>query len=583
MKIRYLVYLIFYCIVSTANGQSHIIDSLEQNLANEPDNNKKAVLSLDIAWEFLSVNIDSTFIMCDKAIYYAKKAGNQLEVANALNIMGIGYLYKGKFDSTLFFVEKAINKIKELKKQEHADSTLLNVRLFKFKNTLANAWYYLSEFQNAINNYLFVLKLAEELNDKHALAMIYMNIGAVYKEWGDYKQSVKYLKKGLEFSMANKLTTSAHNIMINLGATYFNMGNTDSSHYYYKMLLPEMHLLNDESRFAVYVNLSQIFIKTGKTDSAKLFLEKARPLAQLSTSEYYLLFYHYTYGEYLLKTNEHTKSINELNIAYNIADRIGDEKIKISIVGALHDNYSEIKNYKKAYELSIYEKQLSDTVFNEERNRTISEMQVRFDVEKNKILIRNLQQEKEKVKRIQLLSIIIFIIVIIVLLLIIRNIVLKRKKQKLERQKLKGELYLKTKQLTTHTLNIMQKNKNLQEIQLSVHDISTKKDKSDISTDLDRLNLKVKRCIRADKDWEVFKLYFEQVNHNFFEKLKAIGPDLNQRELQLAALIKLNMNIKEAAAVLNLSPISVKSSRSRLRKKLKLSQKEKLSTFIGSI
>jgi len=48
-------------------------------------------------------------------------------------------------------------------------------------------------------------------------------------------------------------------------------------------------------------------------------------------------------------------------------------------------------------------------------------------------------------------------------------------------------------------------------------------------------------------------------------------------------LIKLNMNSKEMASVLNISPNSIKSARYRLKKKLELSPEADLEGFIRNI
>ncbi len=78
-------------------------------------------------------------------------------------------------------------------------------------------------------------------------------------------------------------------------------------------------------------------------------------------------------------------------------------------------------------------------------------------------------------------------------------------------------------------------------------------------------------------------MYFEEVNQTFFSKLREINPNTSPAEERLAALIKLKMNIKETASVLNISPSSVKMARHRLRQKLNLPQDIDLYDFIGGI
>ncbi len=62
--------------------------------------------------------------------------------------------------------------------------------------------------------------------------------------------------------------------------------------------------------------------------------------------------------------------------------------------------------------------------------------------------------------------------------------------------------------------------------------------------------------------------------------LKDRYPDLTPNEMRLSALVKLNLTIKEMAAILGISPDSVKTARYRLRKKLELNTEENLTDFM---
>ena len=154
-------------------------------------------------------------------------------------------------------------------------------------------------------------------------------------------------------------------------------------------------------------------------------------------------------------------------------------------------------------------------------------------------------------------------------------------KNQVEQQQLTEDIEHKTKQLTTHALNMMQKNKLLQEVNGSIADIV--KNPDNLENSFRKLKRQINRSVKADDDWEVFKMYFEQINSSFFEKLREINPDLTTHDLRLCALIKLNLNIKETAAVLNLSPNSIKSARYKLRKRLSLKTEDDLSDIIQNI
>jgi len=155
-------------------------------------------------------------------------------------------------------------------------------------------------------------------------------------------------------------------------------------------------------------------------------------------------------------------------------------------------------------------------------------------------------------------------------------------KSRLQKEELELELDFQSKQLTTHALNMMQKSRLFKSLEKDM-DALKKIPDSDKNQQITRIKRQITQNIKGEKDWELFKMYFEKVNKNFYLKLKNNYPELTTAELKLCALIKLNFNIKETASILNLSPETIKSSRYRLRKKLQLNPDDDLSVFIQGV
>jgi DNA-binding CsgD family transcriptional regulator len=107
--------------------------------------------------------------------------------------------------------------------------------------------------------------------------------------------------------------------------------------------------------------------------------------------------------------------------------------------------------------------------------------------------------------------------------------------------------------------------------------------------DLKNINNKLQITLKNDlsnilnnknADFEVFYSNFEKLYPNFKENISKKGTNLTVNELKLCAFIRLNLSSKEISKLLNITPESVHKARYRLRKKLNLSSKEDLSTFI---
>lgn len=154
-----------------------------------------------------------------------------------------------------------------------------------------------------------------------------------------------------------------------------------------------------------------------------------------------------------------------------------------------------------------------------------------------------------------------------------------------EKDNLAQELELRSRELTTQTLNLLQKNVLMEEVREMIAELlktsSTSLHPGGVS--YSRLIKLIDYSFSLDKEWEDFKIYFEQVHQSFFVRLKEICPDLTPGELRLCALVKLNLNLKESATILKISPDSVKTARYRLRKKLNIPEEQTLTDFLLTI
>ncbi len=149
----------------------------------------------------------------------------------------------------------------------------------------------------------------------------------------------------------------------------------------------------------------------------------------------------------------------------------------------------------------------------------------------------------------------------------------------LKEKQLQTEIEFKNKQITTHALNILQKNETLQSLVSQLKEIVKNADKVSVS-ELKKTIKSIEDSFRLDKDWDSFRLYFEQIHTDFYPQLKVNYPELSALELRHCALIRLNLSLSECATILGISPESIKVSRARIRKKLNLNSAQSLSDFI---
>lgn len=82
---------------------------------------------------------------------------------------------------------------------------------------------------------------------------------------------------------------------------------------------------------------------------------------------------------------------------------------------------------------------------------------------------------------------------------------------------------------------------------------------------------------------KTFEFQIDELHQEFFLKLKELFPGLTINDLRLCAYLKIGLNSKEIADILNILPSSIYISRSRLRKKLNIHTDDDLYNYLNSI
>lgn len=158
-----------------------------------------------------------------------------------------------------------------------------------------------------------------------------------------------------------------------------------------------------------------------------------------------------------------------------------------------------------------------------------------------------------------------------------RNKIAREKQEEIYKQ----EIEFKKKELASQTLHLVQKNTFIQELKENLEKIKHSPELFKVK--FRRLVMLLKKECAEDKDWEIFKSYFAEVHNNFDEKIKSISDSITEKEIRLAAFIRMNLSTKEIASMLNVQPDSVKKSKYRLKTKLDLGKDDDLTQFLNTL
>ncbi len=478
--------------------------------------------------------------------------------ARILNNMGSAYLRIGLYDSSLVYFYKSLKIRKEI-------NAPLNMLVLN-KLNIGVVYSKIEDYENGWKIFESALKDAVTLNDSALLARCYLNIGVFCNKTGDYRKAIGNYEKSLEI---NKL------------------------------------LDNKRSQSLVLQNLSSIYISLRKYELAKKYLHRAlsiNGIIKANSSSVYLGL-----GNLFYDIKNFDSSAYYTQIALQQARKSGYVDNEMESAHLLYEINKKRHKFGKALSFMEQYNILKDSVLNSENLKNIQRLKTEFETEKKEKEISFLQKINESetakatlIQSRQRLIILFSLLALVLLIIVLVFYFFKRKKEKelyriekklmkmelknkdLASNKLKMQVDFKTKQLTAHSLNMMKKNRMLIEIYDKLKVILKKVD-DNLKPEINNIIYGIQLNQKSDKDWELFKQYFENVKSDFTSKLRAVNPKLTTNDYRLAALITLNLNIKECAALLSISPTSVKMARYRLRKKLNIGNGKDLYTFLSEL
>ena len=246
------------------------------------------------------------------------------------------------------------------------------------------------------------------------------------------------------------------------------------------------------------------------------------------------------------------------------------------------EHYERIGDLVAAYPYLMEEYERDGELRGEQVQKEVEVMRLKYDGERKARELAEINAEKAQQENYLLIVVggLILLTLIASITIILLKVRIKYEQRKA--QLIQQELDHKNQELAAYTLNFIQKNELLSELTDKVNEL---KDASivksaDANKGLNQLGNIIQNSMRIDQDWENFRRMFEDIHPDFNYRLKTAYPNLGNSELKLCGLLRLNLNLKESSRILGISSDSVKTARSRLRKKLGLSTEDNLVDFL---
>ncbi|MGE0588139.1 MAG: tetratricopeptide repeat protein [Cyclobacteriaceae bacterium] len=569
-------------------GQQSKIDSLRSVVSSTSDTTRIAALN-SLAYEVVFSDPEEAQELANQAIEEATELEDAKGLLGGYRVLGISHDLRSEYVQAIDAYKKAMPIALQLNEPSQTASV---------QNVLGVAYYHLSQYNIALEYFLGALKLSEKTGNPRYLANIYTNIGLVYHDQNDLDKALDYYEKALVYGEeANDLRMMGR-VCNNIGIILNTKGLYDGARIYYEQSLDYKTQVSDDiGASATQQNLAVVYKNLGDLPRANSLLQQSRKTKEEAGDLMGLIQVFDTQIGIWITQKKFAEAMELLKKSEEILEQINSKEPYIN----LFHRYKEYYYARGQYDISEKWQEKKDStrevLFNETKSNQLATLQSVYELDKKETEIKLLQNERDN-KALQRNIVLILLVGGAVMVAIIGVWFYQRQRQQkemfaaqqklhdaeiqnaqLRESELKRELEFKNRELTSYTINFVQKGQLFEELKENIASLMNSAE-TDVAMKLNPLKKMVDSNYQIDKEWDDFKLRFEEVHAGFFEQLKAEYPELSNSDLRLCSLLRLNMTMKESAKILGISTDSVKTSRYRLRKKLNLDRDENLTDFI---
>ncbi|PLX20137.1 MAG: hypothetical protein C0599_09665 [Salinivirgaceae bacterium] len=569
-----LLVLIFSIIPSFIFPQPpESIDSLLKELEQTQQDTSRIIILNAISKNYEKVDYQKCIEFAEKAKILSKEINYLPGLIDANSYIGISYINLGEYITAKQYLDKALKFAQKFDNPINLASVYNKILLF---------YSAIEDYDEAANYAFLALKKYESIAYKFGMTSVYINLGYIYQKQNNITKSEEYSLKALEIATENNYEKKLAIIYNNLGVIYDNKLDYDRALEYYYLAAKFYSRTNNKSGLSIaYNNIGIVLSNKNKTNEAYRYFSDALKISNELNDKKKSAIYYNKLAQHYYDHKNYDSAQYYVNKAINISKELNIQSQISEAAYLLHQLNYDNKNFKAACDYHILFKQMNDSIQNQENISNITNLEIRYNIEKLDKEIALIKQQKRFTRRLNLAIISILTLFALVIILIINRKRIKnerdKKESELNLEKAMKEIELQNTELNAFTERIKEKNKLLNQFQEELYKLDSHKNSSDIQNNITQLR---NMNIFANEDWIKFKSLFKSVYNDFYRRLIKEFPDLTESEKRHIMLTKLGFSLNESADMLGISYDSVKKARQRLAKKINLENATHLIDFI---
>lgn len=479
-------------------------------------------------------------------------------------------------------------------------------QLFLAQNNIGNNYYMLLDYGEALKQYLISYQIAVKHLDPQHEMIVLNNIAILYGKEKKFEKSNEYFYKAFLIAQKSNDSLKMGLYSMNLGSLANDENKLRKARNYFNDALS--YTQRPEVKIPAQIGLSANDLLLGETNRARLRAIALLPKLKEEQDIDHRISLSTIIAKTYLKENNLSAALQWTNNA--LAEK-PDLENKMELFKHLSDIYFRLKSYDLAFQYKD-----SINVSNNELNRIkngklYESSEVKFQIQNYKEKISENEAKIKSERNIFYSIILVIVLGIIILILIFRNQLIKNKQKALiiqreqelisfklekeiadnalllekertallEQERLQNEIELRNQKILSRGLYQSGRNQLLQDILKSLSNIPQLSENGTVINDIRAL----KEHLKTEEGWDNYVRHFDDVNQGFIKKLTEKHPDLTTTDIRYISYVYMNLDTKEIATMLNITPVACRKRKERIEKRLQLPEHISLNAYLLSI
>lgn len=441
---------------------------------------------------------------------------------------------------------------------------------------------------SAMHCFKILLSQEHKSVDKKILSDVHLHLGRIYASRDHVDLALRAFRKSIEYGEKDNDWTRIARGQVELASVFTGENKQDSSKVLFENALELYYdfgiLVNCG---IVHAHLYDVNMELGKYDEAFKHLNATDSIGMLLDDEMLRFTYLVIASDYYLQINDLERALEIAVDKEKAAQQFGSLNIELESVEEQVEIFEKLNRMEEAFVSAKKMDSLRAALLDQDYFESMKEVENQLKVQKKNHEIELLKKEQLNEKETARKIVLIGVIIILLLLFTVVVLLLWGYKKRLNQERLKSKHLIQMQRSKEDLLAAKAELYGLKntvstnnEIIRSFERILKRSENEKHESTINRIR---ESLILTEADIESFFSLFDRVYPAFIEYLESKYKPITRNDKIILALVFLEIKSSDQSAMLGISVDSLRTSRYRLKKKLKLESDGNLRSFMNDI